>query len=165
MSVEFYDRYSSNGFWFDSHGTGRQFCLSSSGEEGGNCLTKFSGSLAVARYHIRFRSRTPDLIALREHVRTVDRDSRLSLRAPFERTLELQGGVASDIQAFGYETDASVPDWISAAQAHEPWCLFRQDLYFDKQSAPFLVIHWKHTLSAISLLDVIPGEKTKLVDK
>jgi hypothetical protein len=165
MSVEFYNRYSSTGFWFDSHETGRQFCLSFSGEEGRNCLTKFSGSLAVARYHIRVRSRTPHVIGLREHVRTIDRDSRLSLRAPFERTLELQAGVASDIQAFGYEADASVPNRISAAQAHEPWCLFRQDLYFDKQSAPFLVIHWKHTLSAISLLDVIPGEKTKLIDK
>jgi hypothetical protein len=165
MSVEFYDCYSSNGFWFDSDATGRQFCLSSSGQKRRNCLTKFSGSLAIARYHIRFRSRTPDLIALREHVRTIDRDSRLSLRAPFERTLDVQGGVASDIQAFGYETDASVPDRVSAIQAHEPWCLLRQDLYFDKESAPFLVIHWKHTLSAISLLDVIPGEKTKLIDK
>lgn len=31
-------------------------------------------------------------------------------------------------------------------------CLLRQDLYFDKENLPFLVVHWKHALSAIRLL-------------
>lgn len=126
MSVEFSNRYSSKGSWFASNATGRQFCRPSSGEEGRTCPTKFSGPLAVARYYIRVRPRTPDLVALREYVRTIDRESRLSLRAAFERTLEFQGGVAGDIQAFGCETDASVPDRISAPQANEPRCLFRR---------------------------------------
>ena len=162
MSVEFYNRYSSSGFWFEDRESNRGFCLSARGAEGRNCLANFSGSLAVVRYRIRSRSRKLDLISLREYVRTIDRDSRLSGRPPFERTLALQGGIASDIQAFGYEADASSQVQVKAD--HEPWCLLRQDLYFDKENLPFLVVHWKHALSAIRLLDVIPGDQTRMVE-
>src|SRR5581483_266841 len=61
MSVEFYDRYSSNGFWFDDHRTDRQYCLSADGDQGHNCVTNFSGSIAIARYRIRSRSHSPNL--------------------------------------------------------------------------------------------------------
>jgi hypothetical protein len=164
MSVQFYDRYSSKGFWFDERRPDRRYCLSANGEPGHNCLTGFSGSIAIAQYRVRSRSHSPNLLVLRERVRTIDRDSRLDDRPPYERTLRLQGGLASDIQAFGYEPDASSPGNARAPEAHEPWCLFRQDLYFDGESAPFLVVHWKHTLSAIRILDVIPGKETQLID-
>jgi hypothetical protein len=88
----------------------------------------------------------------------------LNERAPYERALALQGGLASDIQAFGYEAKDGSPA-ASNAESHEPWCLFRQDLYFDQQSQPFLVLHWKHTLSAIRVLDLIPGEHTRLIER
>jgi hypothetical protein len=154
MSVEFYDRYASSGFWFDERRTDRSFCLSASGETGRAgvaglpavaCVKNFHGSLAIARYHIRPHAK------LREQVRTIDRDGRLSERPPFERTLRVVDGVVSDIQAFGYEDNGP------ADQGPEPWCFLRQDLYFDERQSPFLTIHWKHTLSAIRLLDVIPG--------
>jgi hypothetical protein len=164
MTVEFHDRYSSNGFGFRERLKNREFCLSGTGEEGRNCLANFSGSLAIARYHIRPRSKPPNLLILREQVRTIDQDHRLNERPPFERVLEIQGDVASDIQAFGYETDASSPAQAEAAPSVDPWCFLRQDLYFDTQSAPFLVVHWKHTLSAIRLLDVIPGDQTRPVE-
>jgi len=165
MSVEFYDQYSSSGFWFDEHQAERRYCLSAAGDEGRNCLTTFSGSIAVARYRIQSRSHSPNSLVLREHVRTIDRDARLNDRPPFERRLELQGGMASDIQAFGYESDALFSAQTGAAQPHEPWCLFRQDLYLDRAHTPFLVVHWKHTLSAIRMLDVIPGDQTQLIGK
>jgi hypothetical protein len=146
MSVEFYDKYSSAGFWFDERRTNRSFCLSAQGDTGRDCLTNFHGSLAIVRYHIRPHAK------LREHVRTIDRDGRLVDRPPFERTLSVVDGVVSDIQAFGYEGNAP------AVAGPEPWCFLRQDLYFDGRTAPFVTIHWKHTMSAIRLLDVIPGE-------
>ncbi|MFZ0591668.1 MAG: hypothetical protein WAM39_14475 [Bryobacteraceae bacterium] len=165
MTVEFHDRYSSNGFHFRERLKNRQFCLSGAGEEGRNCLANFSGSLAIARYHIRPRSKPPSFLTLREHVRTIDQDRRLNERPPFERALEIQGGVASDIQAFGYETEASSRSATAdAASFIDPWCFLRQDLYFDMQNAPFLVVHWKHTLSAIRLLDVIPGDQTSALE-
>lgn len=161
MTVEFHDRYLSHGFAFRERLKNRRFCLSGTGEEGHNCLANFTGSLAIARYRIRPRSKAPNFLTLREHVRTIDQDRRLNERPPFERALEIQGGMASDIQAFGYETDASPAAEPEAAPSVSPWCFLRQDLYFDAQSAPFLVVHWKHTLSAIRLLDVIPGDQTK----
>lgn len=146
MSVEFYDRYVSSGFWFKERHTDHSFCLSAQGETRSGCLKDFHGSLAIARYHIRPHAK------LREQVRTIDRDGRLSDRPPFERTLNVIDGVVSDIQAFGYEGSGS------AADEPEPWCFLRQDLYFDGRNAPSLTVHWKHALSAIRLLDVIPGE-------
>ena len=158
MTVEFYDRYTSARFWFNERKENREFCLSATGQEGQNCLPNFTGSLAVAHYHIRPRSKSPRLVALREHVRTIDQDERLQNRAPFERAIELRQGIASDLQAFGYETGGS-----HAAESPvptDPWCFLRQDLYFDGGSTPFLIVHWKHTLSAIRILDVIPGAHT-----
>jgi hypothetical protein len=162
MTVEFYDRYSSDGFWFDERRTDRHYCLSAKGEESRDCLANFSGSLAVARYHIRPRPKALHLTVLREHVRTIDQDDRLKTQAPFDRVIELRQGIASDIQAFGYEVEAS-PARVRPPERYGPWCLLRQDLYFDGQTSPFLVVHWKHALSAIRILDLIPGDQTRAV--
>ncbi len=163
MTIEFYDRYSSRGFWFEERRKGKDYCLSANGEKEHNCLAGFVGSLAIARYRVQPRSQSPDTLLLRESVRTIDRDSRLKERPPYERSLRLEGGLASDIQAFGYEAKDGSP--AASAESCEPWCLFRQDLYFDRQSEPFLVVHWKHSLSAIRVLDLIPGQDTRLVER
>ena len=144
MSVGFYDRYLSNGFWFDERQSGRTYCLSSDGDEDHKCLAQFAGSVAIARYRIRSHSHSPGSVRLREYVRTIDRDSRAKDRPPFERALEVRSGVASDIQAFGYEPAAGTPLQPEAQQSPEPWCVFRQDLYLDGAGEAFLVIHWKH---------------------
>jgi hypothetical protein len=162
MTVEFHDRYTSRGFWFDEDGSKREYCLSATGEEGRNCLGGFAGSLAVAQYRIRPRSQTSRLTVLREHVRTIDQDDRLKTRAPFDRAIALRNGIASDIQVFGYEPG---PVSVPASERNAPWCLLRQDLYFDEQRSPFLVVHWKHALSAIRVLDIVPGGQTLVVEK
>jgi hypothetical protein len=156
MAVQFYDRYASNGFWFKDRLANRSFCVSSQGEASRNCLENFTGSLAVARYRVRPRSGARQMTALREHVRTIDHDARIDVRPPFDREIRLVQGIASDIQAFGYET--AVPPG-----GQDLWCFFRQDLYFDRKPSPFLVVHWRHALSGIRVLDVIPGEHTWLV--
>ncbi len=165
LSVEFYDRYSSRGFWFQDDRSSRQFCLSGKGEEAKNCLVNFAGSVAVARYKIRPRSGAHTASTLREHVRTIDQDVRVKSQPPYNRDIELRQGVASDIQAFGYETAAasSAPPPVRAPEIRDPkdpWCFFRQDLYLDAERSPFLVIHWRHALNAIRILDIIPGEQT-----
>lgn len=162
MSVEFFDNYSAKGFWFREQLAQRRFCLSGAGQENRNCLSNFTGAIAIARYHIASRSQSPTAITLTERVRTIDQDSRLVIRPPFERTIDLQDGVASDIQAFGYQPD-NAPTSSEAAEAPGPWCLLRQDLYLRGDNALFLVIHWKHTLNAIRLFDVIPGDNTRLI--
>jgi hypothetical protein len=157
MTVEFFDRYSSRGFSFDETLSSRLFCLAANGQEDRNCLKNFCGALAVARYRIQPRFNAPQLLAIRETVRTIDQDSRLTTRPPFERAIQLQDGMASDIQAFGAQTE-------TASDAGEPWCLLRQDLYLDREDSSFLIVHWKHALNEIRLVDVIPGKHVKSLD-
>jgi hypothetical protein len=165
MTVKFYDRYASRGFWFTEQQSSHAFCLSGSGQESRDCLDRFTGSLAVAQYLVHPRSTGSRLTFLKEHVRTIDQDDRLSTRAPFDRTIELRDGVASDIQVFGYVPETTAVHEQAASERNGPWCLLRQDLYFDEQHSPFLVVHWKHTLGAIRILDVVPWGQTRMLEK
>ena len=162
MAIEFHDGYASRGFWFDEQMSSRRYCLSADGEEERNCVAAFRGSLAIARYRVRRRSRTSTELVLREHVRTIDRDARLPDRPPFERSIALKKGVGSDLQAFGYEP---TPDGERVSDQHGPWYLYRQDLYLEPQRAPFLILYWKHALTSIRVLDLIPGDHTWVENK
>jgi hypothetical protein len=76
----------------------------------------------------------------------------------------MEGAMVSDIQAFGYNPDDAeqgAPDTSLPAV----WYLVRQDLYLNDQATAFLIVHWKHTLNLISLLDVIPGDGTELISE
>jgi hypothetical protein len=162
MSVEFFARTSLEHFRFRDSLTNRSFCLSTNGNEDQSCVQHFSGSMAIARYHLRSRLPSSAPVSLRERVLTIDRDARMSPRGPFERVLAAERDIVSDIQAFGY--DPNDPSKPRPETGQVPvWCLLRQDLYLNDQPAAFLIVHWKHTLDSISLVDVIPGERTELV--
>ena len=162
MTVEFYDRYSSQGFSFTERATQNHFCLSEAGERNQNCLKGFVGSLAVVKYRIRARSGAVGPTALRERARTIDQDGDLPERPPVDRTIGLIRGVGSDIQAFGYETESIAPATFPQGG---PWSLIRQDLYLEGAKAPFLVVHWKHELTAVRMLDAIPCKGTSFDDR
>ena len=93
-------------------------------------------------------------------MRTIDRDNHMDLRPPFESVMSFDGQVASDIQAFGYNQDDPKQ---STAQTERFWCLLRQDLYLNNQPTAFLIVHWKHSVNFIGLVDVIPGERTQSI--
>lgn len=162
MTVEFHDGYDSRGFWFREKETDRPFCLSASGESGRNCVENFRGSLAIAYYKVQPRSKRKGTPVLREYVRTIDHDPRLDSRPPFERAIELRHGIGSDLQAFGYEPE---PGEALPPDRHGPWRLYRQDLFLEPQTTPFLVVFWKHALTSIRVLDVIPGDQTWILPK
>ena len=77
---------------------------------------------------------------MRERVLTIDHDSRISARAPFERALAVERAVVSDIQAFGCDADDGEQ---TGSDADPPplWYLVRQDLYRNDQTATFLGVH------------------------
>jgi hypothetical protein len=160
IAIEFYDRYSSRGFWFREHLRERPFCLSAAGQQDHNCLANFQGSLAIAKYKLVPRSKLQHAPAMREHVCTLDYDKRLDWRPPFDRSITLLHGEASDVQAFGFEDPAGFAARVRAPQVENLWYLFRQDLYLGTSAAPFAIAYWKHALNAIRILDIIPGDDT-----
>ncbi len=162
MSLQYFASSQANSFHFRDRLTNRAFCLSANGEEDRTCLERFVGAIAVARYDFSARIDSPTPLRLRERVLTIDHDSRMSPRPPFERALVIERQVASDIQAFGYNRD----DREQAASNAKPvWCLLRQDLYLNDQATAFLIVHWKHTVDSISLLDLIPGDGTQRISE
>lgn len=161
LSLRYHDAYSSQGFWFRDEAANREFCLSSHGEQNRMCLENFHGSLVLARYRIRALSKHTAVPGLREYVRTIDRDTRLEQRPPFERSIQLDRGMASDVQAFGYEALDGTP---ALPAAHGPWYLLRQDLFLEPQKEPFLVLYWKQALPSIRILDMIPGDQTSVLE-
>ena len=161
MSVEYFANAAADSFRFRDSLTNRAFCLSPNGEENRACQARFAGSLAIAHYHFRSRSHAQMPINLRERVLTIDHDGRMDPRPPFEKLTAIQRGTVSDIQAFGYNPDT--PNQ-SDGKPLALWCLLRQDLFLNQQPEPFLIVHWKHTFDAITLLDVIPGDRTELAN-
>jgi hypothetical protein len=157
MSVRYFASSTTDSFHFRDDLTKRVFCLSANGEEKHGCLERFVGSMAIACYDFRSRHRSQTPLNLRERVVTIDQDNRMSPRAPYESVLAVERDVASDVQAFGYDPgDAS-------AKPLTVWRLLRQDLYLNDRTTAFLIVHWKHTLKLISLVDVIPGDGTELI--
>jgi hypothetical protein len=59
-------------------------------------------SMAIAQYHFRWRRHSGTPLSLRERALTIDHDSRISLRAPFERVRAIERAIVSDLPAFGY---------------------------------------------------------------
>src|SRR3984885_1566872 len=162
MSVQFLANSSTEGFHFRDRLTNRTFCLSANGREDHGCLERFVGAMAIARYAFRSRRHSAAPLNLSERVLIIDNDSHMNPPPPFERVLAVEREVVSDIQAFGYNPD----DPQQASFSTKPlaaWRLLRQDLYLNSQPTAFLIVHWKHTLDFISLVDVIPGDDTELI--
>jgi hypothetical protein len=159
MSVQFLVNASTEGFHFRDRLTNRTFCLSARGEEDHGCLERFIGAMAIARYAFRSRRHFAAPVNLRERVLTIDNDSRMTPPPPFESVLAAEREVVSDIQAFGYNPN----DPQQTASPRPMWRLLRQDLYLNGQTTAFLIVHWKHTMDLISLVDVIPGDNTEWI--
>jgi hypothetical protein len=157
MSIEYFAKSSVNTFRFRDQLTNRPFCLSASGEQDGNCLKQFVGSMAIAHYHFRPRLSAAAPLNLRERVMTIDHDDRVGPREPFEKVLAVERATVSDIQAFGYDAGEA------SADPPAVWYLLRQDLFLNDQATAFLVVHWKHTFDVITLMDVIPGDGTRVL--
>lgn len=154
MSVRYFAVPGNGSLIFRDDLSAHSFCLSADGEQNRNCAERFVGSMAIARYQFRSH-RLP--LNLRERVVTIDQDDRMSPRPPYERELAVERDVVSDIQAFGY-TPGEADDRPLAV-----WRLLRQDLYLNDQTTGFLILHWKHTLKFVSLVDVIPGGGTEFI--
>jgi hypothetical protein len=112
------------------------------------------------RQKVEARSGKKSVTTLREHVRTIDQEARPDGWPPFERTIRQDRGFASDLQAFGYRAAPNDP----AIGPHGAWNLFRHGLYLGDHAAPLLVVQGKHALTAIRILNVEPGDQTRILE-
>jgi len=72
-------------------------------------------------------------------------------------TQKLVKGIGSDLPVFGYDEGplkkADRSPTRKQAQAAW-WRLCRQELYVDKETKPFAMVEWKHTLNRISIVQI-----------
>lgn len=64
----------------------------------------------------------------------------------FEMAVPLAEGYGSDVQLFGCPKGGT-----------DLWRISRQELYLDDDLIPFAVIHWRHSVERIILIDILPG--------
>ena len=160
LTVKPYGKVSSDDFAFIDEKTKRRFCMPANSTKEGGCVAGFRGAMSVAQYQFHRSFPTSGPCRIREHVITIDHDNRINPHPPVEEYVAIEQDAASDIQAFGF-TPENPMDTRSTFVS--PWALMRQDIYFDEQKSPVLILHWKHSLETIVLVDVIPGEKTRVM--
>ena len=128
-------------------------------------LGRPSGALAVATYRFQPRRKNvPKPATLREVVKGLAHSEGLDERPPYIREQSLVRGVGSDIQAFGYD-EAAVAEPERAAlrvSCATTWRVYRQELFLNRDSEPFGVVEWKHTLNRI---EVVQATGRPVVDR
>ena len=142
---------------YNSVDPGREFCPSPDGGALGRCTEQFMGAVALVRYTVRhWDGKTPACVSIRERVTTMAQSQGLPERPSFSKIQELVDGVGSDIQVFGYdEAGMNQSARIRARhQAKQTWRLYRQELYVDKEPAPFAIVEWKHAIDRISIVRI-----------
>ena len=134
-------------------------CLSPDGF-GGRCMERFVGAVVTVRYTAKNRNGRPaKRTRLREHVTLTAQSDGLPERPPFSKTIELENGVGSDVQVFGYdESEMKESERSLMRQSGSTmWRPFRQELYIDEERNPFTIIEWKHMLNRITIVRIQPA--------
>jgi len=159
VDVQFYDGvHEAPRFYTNSNGKG-PICLSVEGQPCGKTeIGNWIGSYAIVHFKL-LRPAASVFPKLRERVRVIDQDEDLPDRPPFESAIAISDQLASDIELYGYSER-------SAGKAEKrddrTWRFLRQELIYGDEQRPFLILHWKHTVESITLIDAIPVGAARL---
>ena len=154
VDVQFYDGvHQAPRVYTNSNGKG-PICLSVEGQPCGKSETgNWIGSYAIVHFKLLRRAAGANALTLRERVRVIDQDSDLPNRPPFESVIPISDQTASDIELYGYSEGSTAKGEQSDDRT---WRFFRQEVFYGNQERPFLILHWKHTVESITLIDAIP---------
>ena len=160
VDVQFYDGvHQAPRFYTNSNGKG-PICLSVEGQPCGESETgNWIGSYAIVHFKLLRQAAGTSALTLRERVRVIDQDADLPNRPPFETVVPISDQTASDIELYGY-SEGSV-----GKEPHDgdrTWRFLRQEVFYGNQERPFLILHWKHTVESIILIDAIPVGAARL---
>jgi hypothetical protein len=156
MNVRFFPPYLGRRLTFSSTANpGKELCYSGNGNAS-SCIERFVGALATVTYRFQPRRKNmPAATMLREVVKVLSQSEGLDYRPPFIREQPLVWGVASDIQAFGYDESAVAEPQHGVRLAESGarmWRVYRQELFLNGDSEPFGIVEWKHTLTRIEVV-------------
>jgi hypothetical protein len=122
------------------------------------CPQKFLGALRFVT--VKFIAKGGELpagLVLRERVTLTGKSNGLpGLRDVFERTLPVVGGIAQDIQSWGYDESALPKTEVKDSRRAflSTWLEYRQELFIGDETSPFAVLVWRHTASSIDVVSV-----------
>jgi hypothetical protein len=154
MTVAFYPPYLGGRLDFlNSAEPGKQLCYSGDGDSR-SCVERFVGAVASATYRFQPRRRNIPQATTFRVVTVLSQAPGLAERAAYEREQPLARGVGTDIQAFGYD-ESEVPEPKRGALRSEwsgYWRAYRQELFVNRDSEPFAVVEWKHTVQKIEVV-------------
>jgi hypothetical protein len=117
------------------------------------------GSYAIVHFKLLRQAAGTKALTLRERVRVIDQDADLPNRLPFESVVPINDRSASDIELYGYAENSVGKGEQSDDRT---WRFFPQELFYGNQERPFLILHWKHTIESITLIDAIPVGAARL---
>jgi hypothetical protein len=157
MEVRFHEPYLGKRLvLYNSANPNKEICVVPSGTSV-VCPNRFVGAVATVTFAIKRASGKPvNRATIREVVTVLSQSPELSLRPPLEKTMPATRGVMSDLQVFGYD-ETEIPEEQRAGERKEWlqfWRIYRQELYLNDDRDPFAVIHWRHTLNRIEIVDV-----------
>ena len=164
LTIQFYDNVRQVP-WFVTDSSG-ETCLSIHGRsciQETTTVDRFVGAFAIVHFQVTSKAREQAVLKLRERVRVLDQDVRLPDTGTFEATTACEGRHCSDIQLFGSTEERFLqrkPPLSTASDAL--WRLERQELFYGDEPKPFAILHWRHTLYKIILIDMIPVGTTEI---
>jgi hypothetical protein len=159
VDVQFYDEVRRAPHFYASNEKG-PICLSVEGRPRGESETgNWIGSYAIVHFKLLRQAVGTNALTLRERVRVIDQDADLPDRPPFESAIPINDRSASDIELYGY---AEGPAGKGEQEVDRTWRFLRQELFYGKQERPFVILHWKHTVGSITLIDAIPVGRARL---
>jgi hypothetical protein len=130
---------------------GKKVCLTGTGAKGA-CPQHFVGAVRGVTY--LFRGKLPSGAKLRERVTLTGQSKGLPEREVLDFAVPIVRGVASDLQAWGYDEDGLSETEAKANREEflKSWREFRQEMFLgDSGDKPFAVLVWRHTANSIEV--------------
>jgi hypothetical protein len=158
MKITFLDPYVGQRLAFSSGvDSGKELCFSAGDGRTGPCIERFVGAVAVVRYSVKLANGgTPSLASIGACDGLCPIFRSPAAGAVFDNA-KAGEGIGSDLQVFGYdEGPLKKADRIRTRRQAQTmwWRLCRQELCIGKETKPFAIVEWKHTLNRSSIIQI-----------
>ena len=120
-----------------------------------DCSERFVGAIALVHFYARnLNGQMIRSGKIRERVVLTAKGAGVPDRPVYTKAVDFVNGMATDIQLYGYDESAVPASDRSRvrAQSMALWVQFRQELYWNSEEKPFVIINWRHSIEEIRLI-------------